>query len=174
MKKQILILACIAFGFTACNSSTDSSSSETTESTPVAEEEPGSQYITINGDTTQVHMIGNDEMKYNLKSISVKAGQVIKLILTNEGVQPKETMGHNFILLKPGVDVMGYANKAANAKAEDYMPASEQASVLAHTKLLGPGESDTVIFVAPAAGEYEYLCSFPGHVAMMRGILIVE
>lgn len=176
MKKQILILACVAFGFAACNSSgsSESDSAATTETAPAAEENSGSEFITINGDTTQVHMTGNDEMKFNLKSITVKEGQVIKLIMSNEGSQPKETMGHNFILLKPGTDIMDYANKAAAAKTEDYMPAAEQGNVLAHTKLLGPGESDTIIFAAPVAGEYEYLCSFPGHVAVMRGILIVE
>jgi len=177
MKKQILIMACAALGFAACSGG-DSSNTATTETpaeTPAApEENSGSEFVTVNGDTTSVHITGNDEMKFNLKSITVKEGQIIKLTMSNEGTQPIETMGHNFILLKPGTDIMDYANKAASAKAEDYIPAAEQGSVLAHTKLLGPGESDTIIFAAPAAGEYEYLCSFPGHVAVMRGILIVE
>lgn len=175
MKKQILILACVALGFAACNGGgADNESAPATESSTAADENSGSEFITINGDTTQVRLTGNDEMKFNLKSITVKEGQIVELILTNEGSQPKETMGHNFVLLKPGTDIMNYANKAATAKAEDYIPAAEQSSVLAHTKLLGPSESDTIIFAAPAAGEYEYLCSFPGHVAVMRGILIVE
>ena len=46
--------------------------------------------------------------------------------------------------------------------------------ILAHTKLLGPGEEDSVIFTAPSPGKYEYLCTFPGHFGIMRGVLTVK
>ena len=37
------------------------------------------------------------------------------------------------------------------------------------------GESDTVTFDAPAEpGAYPYLCSFPGHFALMQGVLTVK
>jgi azurin len=29
-------------------------------------------------------------------------------------------------------------------------------------------------FIAPEKGTYDYICSFPGHFAMMKGKLIVE
>ena len=46
--------------------------------------------------------------------------------------------------------------------------------VIAHTKLLGGGESDAVTFPVASlkAGEaYTYFCSFPGHSALMKGTL---
>lgn len=48
--------------------------------------------------------------------------------------------------------------------------------LLIYTKLLKSGETDTVIFATPAeAGEYTYLCTFPGHYLMgMKGTLVVE
>ena len=47
--------------------------------------------------------------------------------------------------------------------------------MIASTRLLGPGESEVVIFKAPnETGEYEYVCTFPGHFAMMRGKMIVR
>jgi azurin len=47
--------------------------------------------------------------------------------------------------------------------------------VIAATKMLGPGETDTVSFTAPAAGTYDYICTFPGHaMAGMRGVLTVK
>lgn len=83
-------------------------------------------------------------------------------------------MGHNWVLLKEGVDLAAFGQKSATAMDNDYIPASEEGSIIAHTKMLGGGESDTIEFTAPAKGSYEYLCSFPGHYALMRGVLIVE
>jgi azurin len=77
-------------------------------------------------------------------------------------------------LLKEGVDLAAFGQKSATAMDNDYIPASEESSIIAHTKMLGGGESDTIEFTAPAKGSYEYLCSFPGHYALMRGVLIVE
>jgi azurin len=47
--------------------------------------------------------------------------------------------------------------------------------VIAHTGLVGPGETVEVTFKAPAAGTYTFLCSFPGHFAAgMKGTLVVK
>ncbi len=48
--------------------------------------------------------------------------------------------------------------------------------MLAHTKLLGPAETDTVTFTAPyVAGDYLYLCSFPGHYSQgTKGFMTVK
>jgi len=55
------------------------------------------------------------------------------------------------------------------------LPKSLLGDVLAHTKLLGPGESESISFTAPTIeGEYEYVCTFPGHFAMMRGSMEVK
>ena len=40
--------------------------------------------------------------------------------------------------------------------------------------LVGGGESSSVTFPAPEKGTYDYICTFPGHYAIMRGILVVE
>ena len=46
--------------------------------------------------------------------------------------------------------------------------------VIAHTKLLGPGESDVIEFDAPAPGTYPFVCTFPGHAPLMNGQLVVQ
>jgi azurin len=117
---------------------------------------------------------GSDAMQFDLKEIKVKAGQKVKLTLTHSGKLPKAAMGHNWVLLKPGVDVAAFGSKAAAARETEYIPKSEEASIVAHTKLVGGGESDTIEFTAPAKGTYTFICSFPGHYALMKGSFIVE
>jgi len=44
--------------------------------------------------------------------------------------------------------------------------------VLAHTKTIGGGESASVTFptsILKKGGAYQYLCTFPGHNALMHG-----
>ena len=67
-----------------------------------------------------------------------------------------------------------FGNKAMMAKDTDYIPAELKGSVIAHTKTLGGGESDSIEFAAPAPGTYDYICSFPGHSSLMKGKLIVQ
>jgi azurin len=94
------------------------------------------------------------------------------LTLNHKGKVSKEFMGHNFVLLKKGVNVDEYAKKAVLAKSNDYIPNSDEA--IAYTKMLGGGESTTISFLAPEPGTYNYICTFPGHYMMMRGELIVN
>jgi azurin len=48
------------------------------------------------------------------------------------------------------------------------------ADVIAASEIAGPGKTVTVEFATPPAGEYEFVCTFPGHFAMMKGAFIVE
>ena len=117
---------------------------------------------------------GNDQMQFNTNELKAVAGKPIKLTLKHVGQIPKEAMGHNLVILQQGTDEGAFAAKAIEAKATDYIPASEKASIVAHTKLLGGGEEDTIEFTIDKKGSYPFICSFPGHVAMMKGVLIVE
>ncbi len=121
-------------------------------------------------------LTANDTMKYNLTQLEVSAGDDVKVTLTNVGNLPKEQMAHNWILLKKGTDPVAFTNAAVTHRADDYFPTNLADEVIAHTKLLGPKQSDTVEFKAPAeAGEYTYVCTFPGHyVSGMHGTLVVR
>ncbi len=116
----------------------------------------------------------NDAMQFDKKEFKVKAGQKVKLTLKHTGKFAKNAMGHNFVLLKPGTDLQAFASKANMASSTEYIPKSEAASIVAHTKLIGGGESDTIEFTAPKKGTYTYICSFPGHYGIMQGKFIVE
>ena len=115
-----------------------------------------------------------DTMQFNVKEIRVTKGRMVSLTLKHVGTIGKAAMGHNLVILKKGVDMAAFAQAALGAKDEDYLPTQLADSVLAATKLLGGGESDTIVFKAPAPGVYDFFCSFPGHYAVMKGQLIVE
>ena len=129
----------------------------------------------LRADDKTVQIKATDQMKYDVISIDATVGQKITVTLTNVGMIPKAAMAHNFVLLKAGTDVTAFATAAMMHQAEGYMPPDMADKVIASTKLVGPGESDSVTFVAPAAGSYDYICTFPGHaLAGMRGILTVK
>ncbi|AOS43047.1 Azurin precursor [Lacunisphaera limnophila] len=123
-----------------------------------------------------IEITANDSMKFNLTRFEVTAGQDVKVIFTNLGTMPKVAMGHNLIILKKDADVKAYADAAVMAAATEYAPAAKADQVIAHTKLLGPKQSDEITFKAPTEpGEYPFLCSFPAHfLSGMKGVMVVK
>lgn len=127
-----------------------------------------------NAQASEVVIEGTDQMTYNVTAFTVKSGETVKLTLKHVGALPKTVMGHNVVVLAAGEDVDAFTMAAAQAYDTEYFPAAYEDKVLAKTKLLGPGESETVEFTAPAPGTYVYVCTFPGHNLMMRGTMTVE
>jgi azurin len=123
-----------------------------------------------------VEITANDTMKYSLTEIRAKPGESLTVMLTNVGTMPKLSMGHNWILLKSAAPVDALIAEAPQAATTDYIPPSRSGDIIAHTRLLGPQEKDSVTFKVPnKRGRYPFLCSFPGHYQVgMKGDLIVE
>lgn len=46
--------------------------------------------------------------------------------------------------------------------------------MIAHTKLVKGGSSDTIVFTIKDKGVYDFICSFPGHWGTMQGKIVVE
>lgn len=123
----------------------------------------------------KIEISGGDTMKFDVTAIEANAGQKVTLTLKNTGKIPMPAMGHNFVLLKAGTDAAAFANAGMTHPAEGYIAPEMADKVIAHTKVLGPGESDTITFTAPAAGKYDYICSFPAHaIAGMKGVMTVK
>jgi azurin len=120
-----------------------------------------------------VTITSNDGMRFDVRKINVSSGQKVRVTLTHTGKLDKRIMGHNVVFLKNGVKPSAFAVKAAAARDNDYIPEGTT-EVIAHTKMIGGGETTIIEFIAPEAGTYNYVCSFPGHYAMMKGKLIVE
>ena len=175
MKKLIIIAAlAVPMLISACGGNQSKTETEevTTSDTSLISADTVST-TTVETASNIVQLSGNDQMKFSTNEIKVKADEKVTITFKNEGTLPKEAMGHNFVLLASGTDLEKFAMKAMVTKATDYIPATEKSSILAHTKLLGPGESDTIEFTVPK-GVYTYICTFPGHYGTMQGKLIVE
>jgi azurin len=161
MKATVFASFLIAAGlFAACSKS---------ENAPAAAAAPASGPRTIN-------IQASDTMKYDVTSIEATPGEELKVVLTNTGTQPKEVMGHNWILLKAGSDALAFVTAAVSAKDTGYIPAALQDEIIAHIDQLGPKQSGEVTFKAPTVpGEYPYFCSFPAHYQVgMKGVLVVK
>lgn len=125
----------------------------------------------------EITITGNDSMMFDVKQFSVSAGTDFKLTFKNVGNLPKIAMGHNLVVLKKGVTAIAFGQKvlAAGGSAVNALPDSVKGDVLVATKLLGPGETEELNFKIPLeTGSYEYVCTFPGHFAMMRGVMEVK
>ena len=124
----------------------------------------------------KVTITGNDTMQFDKREFSVKSGEKVELEFKNIGKLPKIAMGHNLVILKKGVSSLKFGQKVMSlgASATNALPEGSMEDVIAVTKLLGPGENETLTFTAPGPGDYQFVCSFPGHFAMMRGIMMVK
>ena len=131
---------------------------------------PGSDWAGDDGDKTII--LGTQPgLKFDQTLLTVKAGSRVRLVFRNT-----DDMLHNFVLCAPGKgESVGAAALAlgVDGAAKNYVPDTDD--VLFHTALVLPEASDTIYFTAPATpGDYDYVCSFPGHSALMKGILRVE
>lgn len=123
----------------------------------------------------KVIITGNDTMQFDKREFTVKSGEKVELEFKNIGKLPKIAMGHNLVILKQGISSLKFGQKVMSlgASASNVLPEGSMEDVIAATKLLGPGESETISFTAPEPGDYQFVCSFPGHFTMMRGIMVV-
>ena len=123
-----------------------------------------------------IEITGTDNMKFDVSSIEAKPGETLKIVLTTVSRIPKQAMAHNIVFLEMGTDVKAFANASAKARDNQYIAKVLKDKVIAFTSLAGGGETVEVIFTVPETlGEYEYICSFPGHYyGGMKGILIIN
>ena len=123
-----------------------------------------------------VEIVGTEDMKFSVTNITAKPGEQLRVRLVVKGTMPKIAMSHNFVLLTKAANQTDFITASMAASATGYIPADKKAQVIANTALAGAGETVEVTFKVPAAaGDYPYLCTFPGHAqAGMRGTLTVK
>ncbi len=120
---------------------------------------------------------GNDAIQYNIHTMSVpKACKTFTVTLKHTGKMPVTAMGHNWVLAH-SADEAGVVADGLTAGAANSYQKPGDTRIIAHTKLIGGGQSDSTTFdVAKLkAGEtYAYFCTFPGHASLMKGTLSLD
>jgi len=110
-------------------------------------------------------------MKFDQEELVVTAGETIQFVFRNS-----DDMLHNVVICRPGTgQAVGAAAMAMgiDGPANNYVPESDD--VLYHTALTQPESTERIFFTAPEQpGDYDYICSFPGHAGIMKGILRVR
>jgi azurin len=122
----------------------------------------------------KLEISGTDQMQFDKKELVVAPDCTqVELTLKHAGKLPAQAMGHNWVLAKTS-DVAGVANDGMGAGLpKDYIKAGDT-RVIAHTKVVGGGQTTSVTFPVSKltkGGAYTYFCSFPGHSAIMKGTL---
>ena len=110
------------------------------------------------------------EMKFDKKNITVQAGSWVRINLVNEGVDP--AMLHNIVFVKYGT--RKEVAKQSIEAGPDLQFVPKSSDVIAYSDLADPGETVVLEFEAPDKGNYEFICTYPGHSEIMRGYFFVK
>lgn len=183
-----LLTAACALALVACGDKSPS----TATATPAATTEPAPAATPAPADTTApapasdkpaavvadcaTEIEGTDAMQYNVGSIVVPASCTeFKITLKHVGQSPVTAMGHNVVIAKAADMQAIDADGIAAGAAVNYVKPGDT-RVIAHTELVGGGQSTSVSFPVSSLqgdGPYAFFCSFPGHSAVMKGTISV-
>jgi azurin len=110
-----------------------------------------------------------EELLFDKDKLEAPAGSKITLIFKNNS----SILEHNWVLVKPGTADKVSADGLAAGEAKGFQKENDP-NIIAHSKMLKAGQSETIIFDAPAPGVYPYVCTFPGHNVLMKGTLTIK
>ena len=118
--------------------------------------------------TITIQPDGN-KMQYATTEFTVKKGQNVTLVMDN--IATVEVMKHNIVILDDETKINEIGMAAVTAPG--YLP--EHPSIIAATPMADAGAKSEITFKAPEkSGRYAYICTYPGHYSMMKGVMIVK
>ncbi len=139
------------------NIAVGSSAPPAVDSPPPVDVPAGALAIATEGDT----------LKFDHSQLEAKAGSTVTVVFQTAST----ALQHNWVLVQPGTkDEVAAAGTGAGPGA-GWIPQDDD-RVLAKSGLLDPGASQSFEFTVPAAGTYQFVCTFPGHNFTMFGDFI--
>ena len=125
----------------------------------------------------KVTVDSTDQMSFNTKAIEIdKSCKTFTVELTHSGSLPKNVMGHNLVI-STEADMQPIATDGLAAGIDKNYLKDGDTRVIAHTKIIGAGETDSLtidVSKLTDAGGYSFFCSFPGHNSMMKGAIVLK
>ncbi len=131
--------------------------------------------------TCALEIGAGDDMKFDKSELVVESGCTeVKVTLKHTGKLGKQVMGHNWVLVAASDKDAFVVDAMKAGVAKEYLPEKDK-RIIAGTKLVGGGpkdpKSETATFKTAdlkKGTSYVYVCTFPGHAALMHGKLIVK
>jgi azurin len=111
-----------------------------------------------------------DLLEFTPRELSCHAGDQVRLTFRHTGKYVN--FEHNWVLILPGSFDAITAAATAAGETKGWLPAGDP-RMLAFTPMCGRGQVAVTEFTAPKAGDYLYICTFPGHAQSMWGVLHV-
>jgi plastocyanin len=142
-KPIIIIMAVLALGLVACSDG------------DAAEETVVEQSIAV--DMHDIYYGMENDNVQNPPEWMVNSGAEVTVNMENMGA-----LEHSWVILKQGQEIPA-----------NYDVATDVNKVLFSSGNVAAGADEAVRFTAPAPGEYNVLCTVPGHGAIMQGRLVV-
>lgn len=126
---------------------------------------------TVEGTKEVVIKTMTAQMRYDIEGFTVRPGERIQLKFENADDLP-----HNLVFCQPRTDTLAMALKQMEnpeaALKRDWVP--DDKAIWLHSRMLNPHEEQTLEFTAPdKAGDYPFVCTFPGHALTMKGVMKV-
>lgn len=133
--------------------------------------------VHANADSCSVNIDSTDAMRFDKDEIVIdKSCKEFTINLTHSGKLAKNVMGHNVVITKEA-DVSATASDAIAAGLENHYVKPDDARVIAFTEIIGGGEKTSTSFKVDslkANEKYSFFCSFPGHVTLMKGSVMLK
>ena len=107
-------------------------------------------------------------LEFDQSNLTIEAGEEVRLSFRNNS----KVLQHNWVLVRNGTkDIV--ATDGMPFQDNGYIKIGDE-RVIASVNLVDPGESGQAEFIAPAAGIYQFVCTFPAHNFTMWGTLEVS
>ena len=141
-----------------------STSPAPTATSPTASQATATPESSGGGVALSIGSVSTDDLEFDTESLTASAGAEVVLTFSNNAILQQ----HNWVLVQNGTKDDVAAGGLTAGPANNWVPVGD-ANVITNTPLIAAGESTEITFTAPAAGTYQFVCTFPGHAPTMFG-----
>lgn len=127
-------------------------------------------------DIRTIYVKGTDNMQFDVTTIEAKPGEQLRITLETVSSMPASAMKHNLAIIDLEVDLEEFVLASMSDSDNEYIAPAYEDEIIAYTEMIGGGKTSTIDFTVPeTTGDYDYVCTFPGHYfGGMAGILKVR